>query len=497
MNTQHSLSRQIRATRSRVLAAAASACISLSPVSLQAEDPYVLWAKAGPNCWAATCTALSPDGHLHAYPALVNLSGLLRFDSDGRIIEINKLDGINLQGLAFDPAGNRFMAGSKWADGVFTSAQTNGFFVAKFNERNELLWARDAGLPDNSITSGTALALDSQGNTLAAGTIRSSSSYEQYAAGDHDGFFLQKYTPDGQRAWVRRIEHQNVSIYYDATIYDLAVDPAGNAVIAGYLSPGVTDFGATTLYPPEGEDGRSRRFLARFTPDGTLQWAQLGFGMSAAVDQSGNIYTIGAAGLVKLAPSGQVLWTLDVPANIEGPGGIAVDTQGSPVFTGEFEGTVQFGPFTLRARSSTYQDFFIAKASPQGQIQWAMAGGGAEYDRGNQVVCDTRGNVYLTGVFRKSTAYFDGLTFSPRGSDLPTLFAAKLSPAPVLRIGSTAGSPTLSWPAKATNYVLEAATSLPVVSWTTFTNTPTVTATNRSVQLPATGSARFFRLRQP
>ncbi len=499
MSTQHSILRQIQATRSRSLAAAALACISMAVASLRAEEPYVLWAKAGPNCWSVTCTALSPDGHLHAYLGGVNPSGLLRFDSDGRIIATNKLDGILPGGLAFDPAGNRFMAGSKWADGVFTSAQTNGFIVAKFNERNELLWAHDAGLPDNSITSGTALALDSQGNILAAGTIRSSSSYGQYAAGDHDGFFLQKYTPNGQRAWVRRVEHQNLDMYYDALIQDLAVDPAGNTVIAGYLSAGVTDFGATTLYPPKGEDGTGRMFVARFTPDGTLQWAQLGYGRSAAVDRSGNIYTIGAAGLVKLSPNGQVLWTLAVPAWLEWPGGIAVDAQDSPVFTGDFEGTVQFGPFTLRSRYNPLflGDFFVAKASPQGQFQWAMAGGGDEYDRGNQVVCDPRGNVYLTGVFRKSTSYFDGLTITPRGSDLPTLFAAKLSQAPILRIESTAGSPTLRWPAKATNYVLEAETSLPAVSWSAVTNKTTVSGRDRRVQLPSTGNAKFFRLRKP
>lgn len=44
---------------------------------------------------------------------------------------------------------------------------------------------------------------------------------------------------------------------------------------------------------------------------------------------------------------------------------------------------------------------------------------------------------------------------------------------------------------------IESATSLPAVSWTTVTNTPTDTATERSVQLPLTGNARFFRLRKP
>jgi hypothetical protein len=67
----------------------------------------------------------------------------------------------------------------------------------------------------------------------------------------------------------------------------------------------------------------------------------------------------------------------------------------------------------------------------------------------------------------------------------------------VLGIARTASDLTLSWPIDATNFVLEATTSLPAVSWTTVTNTPAVTTNERSVQLPTTGNARFFRLRQP
>jgi hypothetical protein len=44
---------------------------------------------------------------------------------------------------------------------------------------------------------------------------------------------------------------------------------------------------------------------------------------------------------------------------------------------------------------------------------------------------------------------------------------------------------------------LEAATSLPALSWATVTNTPTVNSTECSVQLPLTGNAKFIRLRQP
>ena len=51
--------------------------------------------------------------------------------------------------------------------------------------------------------------------------------------------------------------------------------------------------------------------------------------------------------------------------------------------------------------------------------------------------------------------------------------------------------------AQATNYVPEAALSLPALSWATVPNAPAVTATARSVQLPLTGPAQLFRLVKP
>lgn len=39
--------------------------------------------------------------------------------------------------------------------------------------------------------------------------------------------------------------------------------------------------------------------------------------------------------------------------------------------------------------------------------------------------------------------------------------------------------------------------SLSAITWTTVTNTPTITTNKRSVQLSLTGNAQFFRLRKP
>lgn len=67
----------------------------------------------------------------------------------------------------------------------------------------------------------------------------------------------------------------------------------------------------------------------------------------------------------------------------------------------------------------------------------------------------------------------------------------------MLTLSRSGQTVNLSWPVWATNYLLEATTSLPAVSWTTVTNTPTVITNERSVQLPMTSNAQFFRLRQP
>ena len=68
---------------------------------------------------------------------------------------------------------------------------------------------------------------------------------------------------------------------------------------------------------------------------------------------------------------------------------------------------------------------------------------------------------------------------------------------PILKTTRSDATLTIAWPVGATNYVLEATTSLPAVSWNTVTNNPTIGATERSVQLSLTGNAKFFRLRQP
>jgi hypothetical protein len=72
-----------------------------------------------------------------------------------------------------------------------------------------------------------------------------------------------------------------------------------------------------------------------------------------------------------------------------------------------------------------------------------------------------------------------------------------LGPGPQLAIALSAQNVIVSWPVGAASYVLESAPSLSAIAWDPVTDNPTIGPTERSVQLPITGAAKFFRLRSP
>ena len=80
------------------------------------------------------------------------------------------------------------------------------------------------------------------------------------------------------------------------------------------------------------------------------------------------------------------------------------------------------------------------------------------------------------------------------------LLSATMAPVPGPRLGIRVLSPSqtrLTWPTNAIGYRLESAATLPPSSWTTVTNTPSVSGGDYAVNVERTGSQRCFRLRKP
>ena len=101
---------------------------------------------------------------------------------------------------------------------------------------------------------------------------------------------------------------------------------------------------------------------------------------------------------------------------------VAVDKSGNIIVTGVFYGIASFGNFTLTSSGSG--DVFIAKYDPAGNVIWAKSAGSSNYDYGNSVAVDNKGNIYVTGGYSDSANFDSNILYSLGYGDV---FLAKYS----------------------------------------------------------------------
>lgn len=419
------------------------------------------------------------------------------------------------------------MAGQVWNSKSLGIGQTNDFYLAKYSAAGSLLWERTAGTPTYTRLypfdlGGLAVALDPSGNVCVAGgstgpAIFGNTTFPARAGGP----LICKYTANGDLVWAKRIEGAPDVLGLGGSATSIGVDSQGNIIVSGGLNNGAADFGGqvVTVAGPYSSDS----FIAKYNSSGDLQWVRLGLGGRITLDSSGNIYSVagtdfgfdGKIALLfrKLDPGGKLAWERTI---LDAAGGsITVDGKGEPVFSAYLYATTQLDDLMVQYNGLgggwNLPEILICKADSTGRFQWAITESGAPIGWPGPILCDRNGNIYLAGVIgcgavSGSIVCGTGMLGSfplempyPNADIVYDYFVAGLfdvdAMVPELTMMATAMALTLSWPVEATNFVLEATTSLPTVSWTTVTNTPTVAAAKRSVQLPVTGDARFFRLR--
>ncbi len=196
-------------------------------------------------------------------------------------------------GIAVDTAGNVYVAGS--TDSTAFPLTTSGshpapavqthVFVAKLDATGSNLIYADF-LGGNNEDNGFALALDAANNVYVTGSTASNNfpmvnPYQGTYPGGFDGF-LSKISPDGSSLLY--------STYFGGTGTDipsgLAVDSAGEMVVAGYTSS--TDFPVANAYQAvasanQGGQYGNYGFLTKFSPDGSSLVYSTYFGGSSNV----------------------------------------------------------------------------------------------------------------------------------------------------------------------------------------------------------------------
>lgn len=268
---------------------------------------------------------------------------------------------------------------------------------------------------------GNDIVVDAGGNVYITGYFSGTATFgttTKTSAGAND-FFVAKYNPAGLLQWV-----QTAGGTGEDLSFGLALDGSGNVYVTGYFF-GTATFGAYS----KTSAGVADLFVAKYDPNGTVQWVQSAggtngdFGNDIAVDGSGNVYVIGyffgtatfgttektSAGsydffVVKYNTSGTLQWVQTAGGSGNDYGyGIEVDGTGNVYVTGSFQGTVTFG--STPKTSVGNSDIFLAKYNSSGVVEWVQSAGGTTNDEGRRLAIDGSDNVYMTGSFRDTATF--------------------------------------------------------------------------------------------
>jgi hypothetical protein len=224
--------------------------------------------------------------------------------------------------VAVDGAGNTYLSGASW------NGESYDARLVKLDPNGVPLWARllDGGAEDLAW----AVGVDGAGNVYVAGS--SEAMTKLYDLQPH--MLLAKYDAAGTLQWTRR---------YDpgvwAAAFSLAVDAAGNAVIAGEVR------GDDFIYA----------LVAGYDPAGTLKWVSAPFLGFENEESSANDVVFGA------------------------------------------DGNVYATGYVYKPGAPDYTDDFILSLSPAGSRRWAASYDGGTRDQGIGVAADTAGNTFVTG----------------------------------------------------------------------------------------------------
>ncbi len=346
-------------------------------------------------------------------------------------------------GIALDDDGNVYITGTfydvAWFGNItLTAYGYQDIFIAKLDNDGNWLWALRAG--GHAGESAYGIAVDGSGNSYVTGHFMNLATFGTIPLNSEGGadVFVVKLDTGGN--WLWAIRGGGSSPDY---VCDIALDSDGNTYLTGDFEGSAT-FGADTITSL----GNVDVFIAKLDNDGNWLWARSGGsssierGYDVAVDDSGNAYVTGVflvsitfgtttltsqgewdVYVLKLDTNGDWQWAVrGGSSSADGAWGISLDNSGNPYITGVFTDFSTFGTTTLTSQG--IRDVFAAKLDVDGDWQWAISAGGADWDEGYAVAVDSSGYVYSTGYFDVSAA-FGTTTLTSEGEY--DVFIAKLS----------------------------------------------------------------------
>lgn len=308
----------------------------------------------------------------------------------------------------------------------FASQGQKDILLGRYRPGTGYTWLLPFGGGHESWNTPAGIAVDKTDYTVVTGrfgdTLRFAPDLTFTAKGQDDhgshDFFIARFAPTGQLQWLRhagghRIDHKQTGVNRGTAV---TIDQQQHIVATGmYIGhPILNGYQLPTGGPNESA------YLVKYTPQGDLQWVQvltsnyMVFPFDVEVDREDNIYLTGSF----------------AHHNYSGELYISRDTLGS---SAKWDTLISHGG----------RDMFLAKYSPNGQLQWVRHAGSARDDQGHEggygLAIDAAGNCLVGGQFLEQ-AIFDSTTVLP-GYGEKDIFLAKYDPDGQLLWVRQAGSP--------------------------------------------------------
>ncbi len=443
--------------------------ISCSVLSAQTFE----WAHKSGTSVISTGEAVASDEHGNSYvtgtffgkctfgDAALSADGrdiyIVKYDPQGNVLWARsaggKADDFG-NTLALDRDGNCYVGGSFALKIIFgkdtlTAKGMHDLFIAKYNPKGDVLWAKSAGgyYEDHAMT----LSLDKKGNCYVAGYFKDTLHFtpEVMIIGKRIStydMFLAKYDSKGNLQWAKTLGGSSYQTQNEGL--SIATDPAGMSYLTGfYQSEAEFDSKKFTNH------GTYALFVTKYDSDGKMVWIKTAgndgsavIGKGIALDKKGNCYVTGTLTssavfdtitgisknlgfpdmfLAKYNPSGDVIWLrTSAGFGTKNPYAAAVDAEGNPYVFGTFRDTASFGKITLSGSGT--ENIFLVKYNTSGEAEWGKQVGRHGMILGKSLGIDKAGNVVMTGNFT-DTADF-GKAHLKALENTQDVFIAKLSP---------------------------------------------------------------------
>ncbi len=342
-------------------------------------------------------------GYDQAFVAVYNTSGrhiwsdcsIGTGDHHGRAVATD-FDG-NVY-IAGDFAGHMILGGHAHDARGRTDA-----FVAKYSVNGGLLWSRVFGGEGDETA--TAIAIDSSGHVVVAGTFYDALEVGDFDLSGHGGsdVFLASLTNDGMVLGARSIGGAT-----DDEVGDIAVSSKGRIAV-------------TTTYINT-ETGKRNAAIISLHRSASLAWMRQLTGLgdnevnAVAFDANENLFAVGSY------TESMVLRDAEFPPALNRDGfALVISPEGDTRWNRRMGSTgndvaetiaidPQHGLFiagTLSEPSHGATDIFVLSVTFHGQGEWARVFGGVGRDTIAAAVTDDKGQLILTGGFEKVLPFDD------------------------------------------------------------------------------------------